>query len=79
MRYKILKNKEKKYIGLQRGMKLSLTTNLVLNCVCFVHFFLERFQPIIASAMCTVAINVLEPSAFNLEFQYFIPLFNNIS
>jgi len=29
--------------------------------------------------MCTVAINVLEPGAFNPEFQYFIPLFNKIS
>ncbi len=29
--------------------------------------------------MCNVAINVFEPSALNLEFQYFIPLFNNIS
>jgi len=29
--------------------------------------------------MCTVAINVLEPRAFNAESQYFIPLFNKIS
>jgi hypothetical protein len=29
--------------------------------------------------MCTVAINVLEPDAFNRESQYFIPLFNKIS
>jgi hypothetical protein len=29
--------------------------------------------------MCTVAINVLEPVAFNAESQYFIPLFNKIS
>jgi hypothetical protein len=29
--------------------------------------------------MCTITINVIEPSAFNLEFQYFISLFNNIS
>jgi hypothetical protein len=26
--------------------------------------------------MCTVAINVLEPGAFNADSQYFIPLFN---
>jgi len=32
-----------------------------------------------AAAMCTVAINVLEPRAFNPESQYFIPLFNKIS
>ncbi len=31
------------------------------------------------SAMCTVAINVLEPRAFNAESQHFIPLFNKIS
>jgi hypothetical protein len=29
--------------------------------------------------MCTVAINVLEPGAFNADSQYFIPLFNKIS
>jgi len=29
--------------------------------------------------MCTVAINVLEPGAFNSESQYFIPLLNRIS
>jgi hypothetical protein len=29
--------------------------------------------------MCTVIINVLEPGAFNLASQYFIPLFNKIS
>jgi hypothetical protein len=29
--------------------------------------------------MCTVAINVLEPYAFNAESQYFIPWFNKIS
>jgi hypothetical protein len=29
--------------------------------------------------MCTVAINVLEPGAFNAESQYFIRLFNWIS
>jgi hypothetical protein len=41
--------------------------------------FPERFQPITAAAMCTVAIKVLEPDAFNAESQYFIPLFNKIS
>ncbi len=38
--------------------------------------FPERFQSIPAAALCTVAMNVLEPCAFNAEFQYFIPLFN---
>jgi hypothetical protein len=75
----ILKNRGKKYIGLQQGMKLNLATNLVLNYVCLVLSFLEHFQPIIDYAMCTVAINVFEPSAFNPKFQYFIPLFNKIS
>jgi hypothetical protein len=28
-------------------------------------FFPESFQPIIAAAMCTVAIKFLEPSSFN--------------
>jgi hypothetical protein len=32
-----------------------------------------------ATAMCIVAINVLEPDAFNAESQYFIPLFNRTS
>ncbi len=42
--------------------------------------FPQRFQPITAAAMCTtVAINVLEPRAFNAESQYFIPLLNKIS
>jgi len=59
-------------------MKLSLAANLVLNWVCPVLYFFERFQPI-AAAMCTVTINVLEPGAFNPESQYFIPLFNKIS
>jgi len=51
------------------GPKLSLPSPL----------FPERFQPITAAAMCTVAIKVLEPDAFNAESQYFIPLFNKIS
>jgi hypothetical protein len=60
-------------------MKLSLVANLVLNWVCPVLSFPERFQPITAAAMCTVTINVLEPGAFNLESQYLIPLFTNFS
>jgi hypothetical protein len=59
-------------------MKLSLAANLMLNWVCAVLSFPERFQPI-TSAMCTVAINVLESGAINPESQYFIPLFNKIS
>ncbi len=53
-------------------MKLSLPANLVLNLSLACPFFPERFQPITAAAMCTV----LEPGAFNAEFQYFIPLFH---
>jgi hypothetical protein len=76
----ISKNRgKKKYTGLQRGMKLSLVANLVLNWVFPVLSFPALFQPITAAAMCTVAINVLEPGAFNLESQYFIPLFTKIS
>jgi hypothetical protein len=60
-------------------MKLSLAPNLVLNWVCHVLSFPERFEPITAAAVCTVAINFLEPGAFNSESQYFIPLFNRIS
>ncbi len=41
-------------------------------------FFPERLRPITA-VMCTVAINVLEPCAFNPESQYFIPLFDKLS
>jgi uncharacterized protein (UPF0254 family) len=51
------------------GVKLSLP---ILS-------FLECFRPIIGALMCIIAINVFEPSAFNLEFQYFMPLFNEIS
>jgi hypothetical protein len=60
-------------------MKLSLAANLVLHCVGAVLCFPERFEPITAAAMRTVATNVLEPGAFNLESQYFILLFNKIS
>jgi hypothetical protein len=41
--------------------------------------FLEHFQPIIVVIMCIVVRNVLEHGAFNLEFQYSIPLCNKIS
>ncbi len=34
---------------------------------------------IIVVVMCTVVINVLDLGAFNVETQYFIPLFNTIS
>jgi hypothetical protein len=61
------------------GMKLSLAANLVLKWVCPVLSFLERFQPIAAAAMCRVAINVLEPGAFNAGSQYFIPLLNRFA
>jgi hypothetical protein len=30
-------------------------------------------------AACNTAINILQPHAFNLEFQHFIPIFNEIS
>ncbi len=69
---------QKGYTGLQQGMKLSLAANFVLNWVWPVLSFPERFQPITAAAMCTVAINVLKPGAFNTESEYFIPLFNKI-
>jgi hypothetical protein len=75
----ISKNRKKMYTWLQRGMKLSLAANSMLNWVCSVLSFPERFQPITTAAMCTVAMNVLEPGAFNAESQYFIPLFNKIS
>jgi hypothetical protein len=37
-------------------------------------FVPELLEPITAAAMCTVAINVLEPCAFHPESQCFIPL-----
>ncbi len=55
------------------------SNKLVLKFVCSVISFPEYFQPIIIADMCTVAINVLEPGAFNVESQYFIPLFNTFS
>jgi len=61
------------------SMKFKLVTNLVLNWVCPILYFLERFQPIMIATMCIVVINVLEPSAFNVESLYFIWLFNRIS
>jgi hypothetical protein len=54
-------------------MKLSLAANLVLSWVCPVISFPERLQTVTAAAMCPVIINVLEPSPFNPESQYFIP------
>jgi hypothetical protein len=35
-------------------------------------FFLEHFQLTIVVTMFTITINVLEPSAFNLEFHYLV-------
>jgi len=58
-------------------MKLSLSANL--PCPVFFFGFPERLQRMTAVAMCTVSITVLEPRAFNAEFQYFIPWFNKIS
>jgi hypothetical protein len=55
IRDEISKNGEKKYTELQRGTKLSLAANLVLNWVFHVLSFPERFQPITVTAMCTVA------------------------
>jgi hypothetical protein len=54
----ISKKREKKYTGLQWGMKLSLAANWVLNWVCLVLSFPERLQPITGPAMCTVGIDV---------------------
>jgi hypothetical protein len=51
-------------------MKLRFAANLVLNWVCSLLSFPELFQPMAAAAICTVAINVLEPGAFNAESQY---------
>jgi hypothetical protein len=42
-------------------------------------YFPKCFQPITIVVMGIVAINVLEPGAFNVEFLYFLPLFNKIS
>jgi hypothetical protein len=56
-------------------MKLSLAANLVLNWVCPVLAVPECLQPITAAGLCTVAINVLTPHAFNPESQCFIPFF----
>jgi hypothetical protein len=72
------KASKKNYTGLQQGTKLSLAANLVPNSVCPVLSFPERFEPITAAAMCTVAINVLKPGAFNPESEYFVHLFNKI-
>jgi hypothetical protein len=54
-------------------MKLSLAANLVLNWVYSGFSFPERFQPITAAAICTVAINFLEPGAFNAELSISYP------
>jgi hypothetical protein len=42
-------------------------------------FFSSTHSTIAAAAMCTVALNVLEPGAFNAERKIFKPLFNKIS
>jgi hypothetical protein len=65
------------YTGLQGAVKLSLAANLMLNWVCAVLSFPQRFQPSTAPAMFIVPINVFAPRAFNPEFQYFIPLFHD--
>ncbi len=71
------KTGRKSTLGFNGASKFSLAANLVLNSVCLVLSFVERFQPITAT-ICAVAINVLDPGAFNPESQYFIPLFNKI-
>jgi hypothetical protein len=37
----------------------------------------DCFQPITAVAVCNAAIIILEPHAFDPEFQHFISIFNN--
>jgi hypothetical protein len=54
-------------------MKFSLTANLVLNWVCPILSFPECFQLTIVATMCTIAINVFEHGAFNVEFQFLYP------
>jgi hypothetical protein len=56
------------------GAKLSLPPVLI-----FPERLLQPIAAAAAAAMCTVTITVLEPRAFNLEYQYFIPLFSKIS
>jgi hypothetical protein len=58
---------------------LRIFGNILGSIENFVFSFPERLQPITAVAMCTVAVNFLEPGAFNPESQYFIPRFNQIS
>jgi hypothetical protein len=72
------------YTGLQRGHETEFSSKFGVKLwFATVLSVPERFQSITAAAaaaMCTfVAINVLEPGAFNAEFQDFIPLFNKIS
>ncbi len=62
----ISKNREKKYIRFQRGMKLNLVANLALNWVYPSLSFLECLQQI-TIVMCIITIIVLELGAFTFE------------
>jgi len=54
-----------------KGHETQFISKFALSC--FFFGFPERLQRMTAVAMCTVSITVLEPRAFNAEFQYFIP------
>jgi hypothetical protein len=54
-------------------MNMSLAANLVLNSVCPVLSFPERFQLITTASMCTITINILQPIALMLSFSISYP------
>jgi hypothetical protein len=57
---KFLKNSENKYVGFKWGLKFKLASKLAK------YEFQRAFFP-----MCvTATINILEPHAFNFEFQH---------
>jgi hypothetical protein len=58
---RFLKNSEKKYTGLERGLKLRLASNFGANLSFILSFFLDCLQPISVVAVCTAAINIFKP------------------
>jgi hypothetical protein len=77
-----IKKPAKKYISIQRGMKLRkpsiLAVNWVSSCL---PFFLSAFTAatyIFTSLNCTTTIISLRPRALNAEFQHFILRFNKM-
>jgi len=78
----ILKKPAKKYLSIQRGMKLRKPSILVVNWVSSCLFFFLRASTgatyIFTASNCPTTIISLEPRALNAEFQHSMLRFNKM-